>query len=144
MMVKFKKLRPSASLPTYVDGGAGGADLYADIEQPYTLEPGCRILMPTGLASEMSPGTCAMILARSGWALKDGVTVLNAPGLIDQNFSGEWGVILINLGDKPVVIRPGYRMAQAVFIQVRQEMLFEVETLRETERGSGAFGSTGR
>jgi len=142
-MIKFKKLRPSASLPTYVDGGAGGADLRADIDEPYTLESGERILMPTGLSMEMPPGMAALILPRSGMALKCGLTVLNAPGLVDSSFRGEVCVILINHGELNIVIRPGDRIAQMLFTSARQEMLFEVESLRDTERGAGGFGSSG-
>ena len=134
------------ALPTYETAGSAGMDLRAAVTEaaPLTLEPGARALVPTGLKMALEPGWEAQVRPRSGLALKHGITCLNTPGTIDSDYRGEVGVILVNLGQEPFVIRRGERIAQMVIAPVAQVSVFEVETLDETERGAGGFGSTGR
>jgi dUTP pyrophosphatase len=121
-------------------------DLRAAVPEdaPITLEPGSRALVPTGLKIALEPGWEAQIRPRSGLALKHGISAPNTPGTIDSDYRGEVGVILINLGQEPFVIRRGERIAQMVIAAVTQATILEVDTLDETERGAGGFGSTGR
>ena len=133
-------------LPAYETGGSAGMDLRAALaeESPMTLAPGARALVPTGLRIALEPGYEAQVRPRSGLALKHGLTCLNAPGTIDSDYRGEVGVILINHGQEPFVIRRGERIAQLVIARHEQATLVEVEALDETARGTGGFGSTGR
>jgi dUTP pyrophosphatase len=133
-------------LPAYETGGSAGMDLRAALaeEAPLTLAPGARALVPTGLRIALEPGYEAQVRPRSGLALKHGLTCLNAPGTIDSDYRGEVGVILINHGQEPFVIRRGERIAQLVIARHEQATLVEVEALDETARGTGGFGSTGR
>jgi len=132
-------------LPSYQSVGAAGLDLAAAVpdDAPVTLAPGARALIPTGLAIHLADGLEAQVRPRSGLALKHGVTVLNSPGTIDADYRGEIGVILINHGDAPFTIRRGERIAQMVVAPVVQAVIVEVETLTESARGGGGFGSTG-
>ncbi len=130
--------------PHYATDMAAGADLRAAIEETLTLEPGEARLIPTGLAMALPEGYEAQIRPRSGLALKHGVTVLNTPGTIDADYRGEVGVILINHGDVPFVIQRGDRIAQMVIAPFVQASFEEAESLSETARGSGGFGSSGR
>ncbi|MDP3404744.1 MAG: dUTP diphosphatase [Brevundimonas sp.] len=134
------------ALPAYETTGSAGMDLRAALpdDAPLTLEPGARALVPTGLKIALEPGWEAQVRPRSGLALKHGITCLNTPGTIDSDYRGEVGVILVNLGSEPFVIRRGERIAQVVIAAVAQATVFEVETLDETARGAGGFGSTGR
>jgi dUTP pyrophosphatase len=118
-------------------------DLKADIEQPITLGPLERALVPTGLFIALPDGTEAQVRPRSGLAAKHGISVLNAPGTIDADYRGEIKVILVNLSNEPFVINPGERIAQMVVARYEKVEWDEVETLDETQRGSGGFGSTG-
>jgi dUTP pyrophosphatase len=113
-------------------------------ETPLTLEPGARALVPTGLKIALEPGHEAQVRPRSGLALKHGITCLNSPGTIDSDYRGEVGVILINHGQAPFVIRRGERIAQMVIARHEQAAMIEVGALDETARGSGGFGSTGQ
>ena len=133
-------------LPAYETGGSAGMDLRAAVPEdaPVTLEPGARALVPTGLKIALDPGYEAQVRPRSGLALKHGLTCLNAPGTIDSDYRGEVGVILINHGQAPFVIRRGERIAQMVIARHEQAALVEVAALDETARGTGGFGSTGR
>jgi dUTP pyrophosphatase len=133
-------------LPAYETGGSAGMDLRAAVPEdaPVTLEPGARALVPTGLKIALDPGYEAQVRPRSGLALKHGLTCLNAPGTIDSDYRGEVGVILINHGQEPFVIRRGERIAQMVIARHEQATLVEVGALDETARGAGGFGSTGR
>ena len=133
-------------LPAYETPGSAGMDLRAAVadEAPVTLAPGARALIPTGLRIALEPGFEAQVRPRSGLALKHGITCLNSPGTIDSDYRGEVGVILINHGQEPFVIRRGERIAQMVIAQHEQARMFEVEALDETARGAGGFGSTGR
>ncbi len=133
-------------LPAYETGGSAGMDLRAALaeEVPLTLAPGARALVPTGLRIALEPGYEAQVRPRSGLALKHGLTCLNAPGTIDSDYRGEVGVILINHGQEPFVIRRGDRIAQLVIARYEQATLVEVEAVDETARGTGGFGSTGQ
>ncbi len=132
-------------LPAYETSGAAGMDLRAAVpeDQPITLRPGSRVMAPTGLAFAVPHGFEAQVRPRSGLAAKSGVTCLNTPGTIDSDYRGEVKVILINLGDDDLIIRRGDRIAQLVIAPVIQALWAEVETLDETSRGAGGFGSTG-
>lgn len=134
------------ALPAYETAGSAGMDLRAAVPEdaPITLEPGARALVPTGLKIALEPGWEAQIRPRSGLALKHGISAPNTPGTIDSDYRGEVGVILINLGQEPFVIRRGERIAQMVIAAVAQATVVEVETLDDTTRGAGGFGSTGR
>ncbi|WGM46092.1 Deoxyuridine 5'-triphosphate nucleotidohydrolase [Brevundimonas sp. NIBR10] len=134
------------ALPAYETSGSAGMDLRAAVpdDAPVTLEPGSRALVPTGLKMALEPGWEAQVRPRSGLALKHGITCLNSPGTIDSDYRGEVGVILINHGSEPFVIRRGERIAQMVIAAHAQAVVEEVETLDETARGTGGFGSTGR
>ena len=134
------------ALPSYETAGSAGMDLRAALAEDaaVTLEPGARALVPTGLKMALEPGWEAQVRPRSGLALKHGITCLNTPGTIDSDYRGEVGVILVNLGQEPFVIRRGERIAQMVIAPVAQVSVSEVDTLGETARGAGGFGSTGR
>jgi dUTP pyrophosphatase len=133
-------------LPAYETGGSAGMDLRAAVAEdaPLTLAPGARALVPTGLKIALEPGFEAQVRPRSGLALKHGLTCLNSPGTIDSDYRGEVGVILINHGQEPFVIRRGERIAQMIIARHEQAAMLEVEALDETARGAGGFGSTGR
>ncbi len=133
-------------LPAYETAQAAGMDLRAAVPQdePLVLRPGSRFAVPTGLAFALPPGFEGQVRPRSGLAFKHGVTCLNTPGTIDADYRGEVKVILINHGEEDFVIRRGERIGQLVIAPVVQAVWAEVETLDETARGAGGFGSTGR
>ena len=131
-------------LPRYESAQAAGMDIRCNIEEPITLQPMERKLMPTGLFIELPAGYEAQIRPRSGLALKRGLTVLNTPGTIDADYRGEVKVILVNLSNEPFTVNPGERIAQLVLARYERIEWDEVETLDETCRGEGGFGSTGR
>ncbi len=130
-------------LPAYATAQSAGMDLCAAVDSPLTLKPGARILVPTGLAIALPPGFEAQIRPRSGLAFKNGVTVLNSPGTIDADYRGEIKVILANLGAEDFIIERGMRIAQMVIARHETVQWEMVETLDDTARGSGGFGSTG-
>jgi dUTP pyrophosphatase len=130
-------------LPDYETAGSAGMDLCAAVDTPVSLAPGARALVPTGLAIALPSGYEAQIRPRSGLALKQGVTLLNTPGTIDSDYRGEIGVIMVNLGDVPVEVTRGMRIAQMVIAPVILAQWRVVEGLDETDRGAGGFGSTG-
>lgn len=134
------------ALPAYQTEGSAGMDLAAAVAEdaPIELQPGKRALVPTGLAVAVPAGFEMQIRPRSGLAHKHGVTVLNTPGTVDSDYRGEVQVMLINLGDTPFEIRRGERIAQAVLAPVVQAEVTEFDTLDETARGTGGFGSTGQ
>ena len=134
------------ALPAYETAGSAGMDLRAAVPEdaPMTLEPGARALVPTGLKIALEQGWEAQIRPRSGLALKHGISAPNTPGTIDSDYRGEVGVILINLGQEPFVIKRGERIAQMVIAAVAQATVVEVDTLDDSARGAGGFGSTGR
>jgi dUTP diphosphatase len=137
----LKRLDPSIELPAYARAGDAGLDLRAAHDA--TLEPSGRALVGTGLAIALPVGYAGLVLPRSGLALSQGVTVLNAPGLVDAGYRGELKVLLVNHGDKPVTVRRGDRIAQLVIQSVERAELIEVGELPASERGAGGFGSTG-
>ncbi len=130
-------------LPSYATAGAAGMDLRAALPEALVLMPGQRALVPTGLELALPPGHEGQVRPRSGLALKHGLTVLNSPGTIDADYRGEVGVILVNLGQAPVELTPGMRIAQLVVAPVVQAQVQRVEVLDGTARGGGGFGSTG-
>jgi dUTP pyrophosphatase len=141
--VQVKIVRSSAILPRYMSSHAAGMDLCAALETPFTLQPGERTLIPTGLAMAIPDGYEGQVRPRSGLALKQGVSMVNTPGTIDADYRGEIGVILINHGLNQVTIEPGDRIAQLVIAPVIRANLQLVEMLQESERGEGGFGHTG-
>ena len=130
-------------LPDYATPGSAGLDLRAHLPEPKVLQPGERVLIPTGLSLALPNGFEAQVRPRSGLALKHGITVLNSPGTVDADYRGDVGVILINLGVEPFTIAPGDRIAQLVLAAYAQVEWAPVEVLPETERGAGGFGHTG-
>lgn len=130
--------------PAYQSKLASGFDVRAQLGAPVTLKPGERGLIPTGLSFEIPEGFEIQARPRSGWALKQGMTLLNTPGTIDADYRGEVKVIVINLGQEPVQIADQERIAQFVVCPVIQVQLERVDALSGTERGAGGFGSTGR
>ncbi len=143
--VRFKRLRPDAALPAYQSEHAAGMDLAACPEDGLAVRiPAGEIrIIPTGLAMAVAPGFEGQVRPRSGLACKWGVTVPNAPGTIDADYRGELKVALINLGKTEFVVEPGMRIAQLVIAAVARAVVVERESLDETERGAGGFGSTG-
>ena len=132
------------TLPRYMTPHSAGMDLFASLEEEeITVAPGERRLIPTGVAIALPEGYEAQVRPRSRLALKHGVTLLNTPGTVDADYRGEIGVIMINLGDEPFVIRDGDRIAQLVVHQVCRAELQEVDELPESSRGAGGFGHTG-
>jgi dUTP pyrophosphatase len=131
------------ALPAYATTHSAGMDLVAAVNESVTLKPGERKLIPTGLSIALPDGYEAQVRPRSGLALKNGVTVANAPGTIDADYRGEVGVILINLGQENFVIERGMRVAQMVIAPYTRATFLEVTELPTSERGAGGFGSTG-
>ena len=131
------------ALPRYETPLSAGMDLRANLDQPVTLQPMERRLIPTGLRIALPAGYEAQVRPRSGLALKHGVTVLNTPGTIDADYRGEVCIILVNLSTVPFVVNDGERVAQMVVARHEQPTLVEVDVLDETERGEGGFGHTG-
>ncbi|MFP6778362.1 MAG: dUTP diphosphatase [Alphaproteobacteria bacterium] len=131
------------ALPAYASGGSAGLDLLAAIEREKVLAPGERCLVPCGICLALPDGYEAQVRARSGLALKHGLTLLNSPGTIDSDYRGEIGVILINHGDAPFTVARGMRIAQLVLAPVVRAVLAETHCLPKTARGANGFGSTG-
>ena len=148
VVVRIRRLAHAADLPLpdYETALAAGMDLRAAVpaDDPATLAPGQRALLPTGIAIALPTGYEAQVRPRSGLALKHGVTCLNSPGTIDADYRGEIGVILVNLGEAPFVIERGMRIAQLVVAPVARVCWQEVRMLDDTDRGAGGFGSTGQ
>lgn len=130
-------------LPAYASAGSAGADLLAAVREPVVLAPGARAVIPSGVAVQLPPGYEAQVRPRSGLAARHGVTVLNSPGTIDSDYRGEIGVILVNLGQSEFRVERGMRIAQMVVAPVQVAAWREVESLPESGRGDGGFGSTG-
>lgn len=141
MTLRFKRIHPDAVLPAYAHPSDAGMDVrsVADIVIPR----GGRALVPTGLVAMIPPMHEIQVRPRSGLALKHGVTVLNTPGTIDSGYRGEIGVILANFGDSDFYVAKGDKVAQLVFAPVVQPEVVETDTIDETDRGAGGFGSTG-
>ena len=132
-----------ATIPEYKTAGAAGADLCALLDKPLTIPAGKYAMVPTGLFFEIPEGYEVQVRPRSGLAAKNGVTVLNTPGTIDSDYRGEIKVILINLGSSDFTINSGDRIAQMIVAPVTQAQFEITDSLSETERGAGGFGSTG-
>lgn len=132
-------------LPAYESKGAAGMDLRAAVDEaaPLTLLPGKRALVPTGFIFEIPEGFEGQVRPRSGLAFKNGITCLNSPGTVDNDYRGEVKVLLINLGEEPFIIERGMRIAQMVIAPVTQARVAEITEASETLRGAGGFGSTG-
>ncbi len=133
---------PPLDLPRYETAGAAGLDLRAD--EAFSLAPGERRLVPTGLAVEIPPGYEGSVRPRSGLALRHGVGMVNAPGTVDSDYRGELGVLLVNHGQAPVAFARGDRIAQLVIAPVARAEIALAEELTDTGRGGGGFGSTGQ
>ena len=131
------------ALPAYATPGAAGMDLLAAVAAPVTIAPGGRALIPTGLAIALPPGHELQVRPRSGLALRNGIVVANSPGTIDEDYRGEVQVILLNAGEAAFTVERGMRIAQAVLAPVLRAAWREVESLDETARNEGGFGSTG-
>ena len=145
MTIDVKRTNPYSILPRYATAGAAGMDLSACLmEEPVTLAPGERALVPTGIAVAIPPQHVGLVFARSGLAVKQGVALSNGVGVIDSDYRGEVKVGLINLGSQSVTIQHGERIAQMVVMPIVQAAPVEVEELDDTVRGVGGFGSTGR
>lgn len=142
--IEVRRLRPQAILPVYMTDLAAGMDLHAALEAPIRLAPGTRTLVPTGLAMAIPPGFEGQVRPRSGLALRQGVTLVNAPGTIDADYRGEVAVIVINHGQEVFEIANGERIAQLVVAPVCRAQLTEVAELSATARDQGGFGHTGR
>ena len=142
--VKFTKLDKSASAPVYGTPFAAGADLHALLDENITIAPGETYFVHTGLATEIPEGLVGLIYARSGLACKRGLAPANCVGVIDSDYRGEIMVALHNYSNNPQTIEPGERVAQLVIAPYIAADFVEVETLDETDRGAGGFGSTGR
>jgi dUTP pyrophosphatase len=142
-VLKIRKASPDITLPAYETGGASGMDLRAFTAEDVVMPPLGRAKIPTGLFVEIPPGYEGQVRPRSGLALRSGVTVLNSPGTIDSDYRGELEVILVNLGSESFRVKNGDRIAQMVISPVFRPEIAEAETLSETQRGAGGFGSTG-
>lgn len=143
MKLRVRRLDPALPLPSYARPGDAGLDLLS--AEDVSLKPGERAAIPTGLAVEIPPGYAGFVHARSGRALREGLALANAPGLIDSGYRGEVKVIVVNLDPSDVVhVSRGDKIAQLVIQPVVTAELSEVDDLRATERGAGGFGSTGR
>ena len=136
--------KDNAVFPQYKTKGSAGADICAFLEESITLKPMERALIPTGLFFEIPEGFEIQVRARSGLAIKNGITCLNTPGTIDSDYRGEIKVILINLGDEDFIIKNGDRIAQLVVSPVIRGEFFKADFLEETERSDGGFGHTGK
>lgn len=144
-LIKVRRTRPSSlPLPRYQSAHAAGMDLLADIEAPLEIAPLKRAAVPAGIALEIPLGFEGQVRPRSGRALEEGLTLVNAPGTIDADYRGEIKVLLVNLGSAPITIRPGERIAQLVIAPVARAELLEAAELEPSSRGGGGFGHTGR
>ena len=141
--LKIKKISKLAQLPTYATEGAAGMDLYAANEEPITLAPLERKLVPLGFTMELPTGYEAQIRPRSGMAIKRGITLSNCVGTVDEDYRGEVCVGLVNLSREDYTINAGDRIAQMVVAPVTKAVIIEADELAETIRGKGGFGSTG-
>ena len=142
--VSVKKLKENAMLPTYGSAEAAGADLYACLEEPVTIEPGQSVFIPTGIAMEIPKGHAGLIYARSGLACKRGLAPANKVGVVDSDYRGEFMIVLHNHGVCPQTVCHGERIAQLVITPVLTPAFTEVMELSDTDRSAGGFGSTGK
>lgn len=144
MKLKIKRVRPYAQVPKQATSGSAGSDLYAALEEPLSIPAGAIRSIPTGIAAESDTDSVALLIfPRSGLASKHGITLANAIGLVDSDYRGEICVPLINLGKEAFTIEPGMRIAQLVVSPILLPEIEVTDTLTETQRGAGGFGSTG-
>lgn len=143
-VIRVKKLNPNAILPTYGSVEAAGADLYACLESPVTIEPGETVWIPTGIALEVPKGCAGLVYARSSMGVKRGLAPANKVGVIDSDYRGEIRVVLLNHGEQTQTVEHGERVAQFLITPVLTPAYMEVESLSDTDRGAGGFGSTGK
>ena len=143
-LIRVKKIKADAILPTYGSAEAAGADLYACLEEPVTIAPGESVFVPTGLAMEIPKGFAGLIYARSGLACKRNLAPANKVGVIDSDYRGEFIVVLHNHGNQPQQIVHGERIAQLVITPVLTPGFAEADELSDTQRAAGGFGSTGK
>lgn len=145
MILQVKRLREDAVLPVRATAGSAGMDLHALVDAPVTLQPGQRAMIPTGLAIALpSPDYVALVFARSGLAVKKGITLANCVGVVDSDYRGELKVGLVNQSQEPYTVEKGERIAQLAVLPVCLPEIVETESLDETGRGAGGFGSTGK
>lgn len=143
--VFYQLLDPRAKAPAYATAGSAAADLCALLDEPLTLQPMQRALVPTGLAIQLpGPDCVALVYARSGLSIKHGLCMANGVGVVDSDYRGELRVPMINLGCDAYTIQPGERIAQLCIAPVYQASFLQAQTLSATERGAGGFGSTGK
>lgn len=142
--VKIKNLTGDAPIPVYQTPGSAACDLCAAIEEPLTLDPGKSTLIPTGIAIAPEESCVCLLFARSGLAVKHGITLANSVGVIDQDYRGEIKVALINHGGEAYTVSPGERIAQMMFVRFAQAQFIQADELDDTERGEGGFGHTGK
>jgi dUTP pyrophosphatase len=141
--LKIFKIHPRIELPRYESDGASGLDICAFLEADVTIPPLGRVKIPTGLRMEIPAGFEGQVRPRSGLAIKSGLTVLNSPGTIDSDYRGDIEIILVNLGSQNVIIKDGQRIAQLVIAPVCRAGVIHSDTLEDSKRGCGGFGSTG-
>lgn len=142
MQTKISLADPKAIVPKYATPCSAGADVFARIDEEITVWPGTRALIPTKIKIAIPDGCCGLLLGRSGLALKHGICLANGVGLIDSDYRGELGVVLQNNGGEPFKVKDGMRIAQLVIVQYQQTR-FKQDSLDDTIRGQGGFGSTG-
>ena len=142
--IRVKKIKHQAIMPTYGSAEAAGADLYACLDAPVTIQPGESVFIPTGLSMEIPKGYAGLIYARSGLACKKGLAPANKVGVVDSDYRGEFMIVLHNHGAVPQTVEYGERIAQLVITPVFTPGFTEVTELSDTERSGGGFGSTGK
>lgn len=143
MKILIKPLHSNIKIPEYKTTGSSGFDLIANLQKPITIQPKSWGLIPTGITTQLPQGFEAQVRSRSGLALKNGVFVLNSPGTIDNDYRGEISVLLANFSEEPFTVENEMRIAQMVICKYQQFEIELAETLTQTVRGSGGFGSTG-
>ena len=142
--IRVKRLHPNAKLPTYGSSEAAGADLYACLDAPVTIQPGEVFWVPTGIALEVPKDCAGLVYARSSMGAKRGLAPANKVGVVDSDYRGEIKVVLLNHSKQPQTLEPGERVAQFVITPVLTPAYEEVTDLTDTDRGAGGFGSTGK
>lgn len=144
MTLHFQKLHPGAKLPVRATAESAGADLCACLDAPVTIRPGETVMIPLGLKCQPDAGDMALLIfPRSGLSSKHGITLANAVGVVDTDYRGEWHVPLHNISGEPFTVEHGMRVAQLVCVPVYFPQILETQSVNETERGAGGFGSSG-
>lgn len=143
-LLKIKKLHHNAIIPHRATAGSAGYDLSACMESPFVLKKGCRTLVSTGIAVQLPPGTVGLVFIRSSLGAKHGLALSNSVGVIDEDYRGEIKIGLTNLSGEDYTIQLGERLAQLVVVPAYYPQTLEVQSLDETDRGAGGFGSTGK